>query len=540
MINITDLLKQGKKDVIWKEYCGFLDLSTDEFVEFQKKLLQEQIELLKKCKLGKEIFGSKALKSVKEFRERVPFTTYSDYSKYFLNKREDVLPEKPYLWTHTSGRSGEYKYKWVPYTKKLYDLLGKISLTQFILCSCKYKGDVPLKKGDRIIYTLATPPYTSGYIMQSLLDQHDFQVFPTPEKAMELDFQERIQEGFKMAISEGLDFFYGVTSIMIKISEQFSQANKSMKNNKEFSKLIRNPKVLFRLLKAVAKAKLNKREIMPKDIWKVKGVMCAGSDTSIFKDRVEKLWGKKPFEAYGSTELGMIAIQPFNCEGMVFYPENNFWEFIPEKEYRKMSEDKSYVPRALLLNEVQPNQEYVLVGTSLHGGALIRYIIGDLIKIISLQNQKAGVNLPQMVFSSRVDDMIDIGGFTRLTEKTIWRAIENSKTNYTEWTVRKEYKKKQPILNLYIELKDDTNSDVSHIEDKIHECLKQLDEPYRDLEMMAGVKPLKVTVLSRGTFKRYFEERQAAGADLAHMKPTHINPPNKVIDKLLDMSSWEI
>ena len=109
------------------------------------------------------------------------------------------------------------------------------------------------------------------------------------------------------------------------------------------------------------------------------------------------------------------------------------------------------------------------------------------------------------------------------------------------WSLEKqqEYQNEKPVLHCYIELKEKSES-VSSIEEKVHESLKQIDEPYRELEGIAGVKPIKITLLSKGTFQRYFEERQAAGADLAHLKPPHINPSESVLKNLLRMSSWQL
>jgi hypothetical protein len=135
--------------------------------------------------------------------------------------------------------------------------------------------------------------------------------------------------------------------------------------------------------------------------------------------------------------------------------------------------------------------------------------------------------------------VIDIGAFTRLTEKTVWRAIEGSGVPYEDWSIRKESGAGGPILHLYIELRDGA-PEPGVVAAKIHDSLKSLDEPYRDLEVITGLKPLSITVLAKGTFRRYLEERQAAGADLAHLKPPHVNASDTVIENLMRMSSWRI
>lgn len=539
MVNVTELLRQGKKKEIWDRFCGFLDLSIDEFMKIQKDLLMEQIERLAQCELGRKLLGKKIPRSVEEFRRNVPFTTYADYSEYLLNKREDVLPEKPYVWAHTSGRSGEYEYKWVPYTRKMYEVMGENLFALFLLSSCGKKGDISLKAGDKLIYSVAPPPYFSGIILQMFLDQFDFHVFPSPAEAIKMNFQKRIQEGIQKALVDGMDFFYGVTSVLMKISDHFSPSNGSKEHRKQFLKLLSRPKVFFRLFTAFIKAKLAKRTILPKDIWKIKGIICGGTDTSIFKEKIKELWGRIPCEAYGSTELGISSIQPWNSESLVFFPDYNFWEFIPKEEYFKIKKDPTYTPNTLLLNEVMPDKEYVMIGTNFHGGIFIRYNVGDLIKIVSLEDSEADIRTPQMIFSSRVNDEIDVGGFICLTEKTIWQAIEKSNLSYIDWTIRKELYDEKPILHLYIEMKDGTPN-ISEVEETIHECIKELYPPYQDMETMAGLKPLKLTVLSKGTFMRYYEEQQAIGTDLAHLKPPHVNPSDGVIDKLLEMSHWKV
>jgi hypothetical protein len=44
---------------------------------------------------------------------------------------------------------------------------------------------------------------------------------------------------------------------------------------------------------------------------------------------------------------------------------------------------------------------------------------------------------------------------------------------------------------------------------------------------------VEITLLPRGAFANYTSQRQAEGADLAHLKPPHINPSDKVLSLLL-------
>ncbi len=150
-----------------------------------------------------------------------------------------------------------------------------------------------------------------------------------------------------------------------------------------------------------------------------------------------------------------------------------------------------------------------------------------------MRNKKLGINIPQMTFESRADDLVDLAGFTRLTEKVIWQAIENTGIPYEDWTMRKEVRE-TPELHLYLELKDGYVAPETRIAMAVHEQLKKLDKDYADLEEMLGLRPLKVTFLPSGAFKTFTSWRQAEGADLAHLKVPHINPSEKVLHSLLN------
>ena len=50
-------------------------------------------------------------------------------------------------------------------------------------------------------------------------------------------------------------------------------------------------------------------------------------------------------------------------DGMYFFPDTSFYEFIPEEDMLKNLEDPSYVPRTCLMDEVVPGEKYEIVIT---------------------------------------------------------------------------------------------------------------------------------------------------------------------------------
>jgi phenylacetate-coenzyme A ligase PaaK-like adenylate-forming protein len=280
--------------------------------------------------------------------------------------------------------------------------------------------------------------------------------------------------------------------------------------------------------------------MLPKDLWSIKGILAGGTDCPIFRGRVEELWGGHCLELYGGTEGGIYAVQTWDNEGMSFIPNLNFFEFIPEEEYFKWQLDNSYQPRTILLDEVKAGEDYEIVITNLHGGALVRYRIGDIIRITSLQNEKLNIDIPQMMFDRRADELIDITGFGHLTEKLIWQAIENTSIPYVDWTARKEVIDSKPMLHIYIELKDSYIVSEQDMAAAIYDEFIKLDSIYHyniysvygDPETVLGVKPVEATLLPQGALARYISQRQAEGADLGHLKPPHINPSDRVLSLL--------
>jgi hypothetical protein len=251
------------------------------------------------------------------------------------------------------------------------------------------------------------------------------------------------------------------------------------------------------------------------------------------------MWGDYPLEGYGCSEFGLVAIQHYAGMGLVPCVRTCYLEFLELEDYGKWKQDRSYRPRLLRLSEVEADRDYVLVGTNFHGGALVRLIPGDAVRFLSLRDPAIGLDLPQLQVTSRIDDVIDIAGFTRLTERTLWTAVENSGIRYADWVVAKEVKNDQPLLHLYLEPRSD-GQDPEQARRVIHEELKRLDPQYKDLEDMAGIRPLVVTMFSHGTFARYQKERLAAGYDIAHLKPVHMNPKADVISRLVSMSAMKL
>lgn len=526
MLTKDELFQTGDQQRIWQKYCGFLDLSLTEFMEIQEHLLTEQIELVYDSPLAKK-FMPKKPKDITEFRQLVPLTTFDDYAAYLNEKNEDVLAVKPYCWAHTSGRGGTFK--WVPFTPSAMEWIGNGGTAMAILACANRKGEVNIKSGLRALHNLPPAPYFAGIMAPLLAEKIGARLIPPPDKYENVDFAVRTQAGFQIAMRTGVDFLTSLTSVLIKIGERFTESSGQLK----FNRHMLQPSIMLRLVMAWLRSKRARRALLPKDLWPLKGLMCYGMDTNIYREQLIRYWGKEPLEVYVATESGVIATQAWNKKGMTCVPFCSFLEFIPEVEWLKSRDDKDYRPSTVLLDEVKPGESYEIIITSLWGMPFLRYRLGDIIKVVALEDTKAGIKLPQIVFGSRTADLIDIAGFTRLDEKTVWQAIANTGIKYEDWCIRKEYEQDKPIMHLYIELKQEMKA--QELERVVHQKLADIDHDYRDLESMLGIRPLRVSLLPAGSFQQYYEEKQRAGADLAHLKPPHMNPSDAVIKELINL-----
>ena len=526
MPTAAELLRYGRKKEIWMKYCGFLDLNINEFSAIQERLLLEQMTILNNSIMGKKLLNNQKITNIDEFRQIIPLTSYVDYEEHFEKQEDDVLPVKAYLWAHTSGRSG--RFKWVPYTQYAYHKLGERVLSGVILAAARHKGDVRIDERDTLVYNTPPRPYISGVALRALAEHFNFRFIPSLDETEEMDFQERIAKGFDAALISGIDVLGSLSVVLVKMGERFAEGAHSTK----LSAKLLHPKALVRLLTGYIRSKVERRNLLPKDLWKLKALPCGGMDTSIYRDQIAHYWGIQPYEQYGSTEEGSIATQGWNKKGMTFFPDAAFLEFVPDDEWIKWKSDPDYIPETKLINEVETNKLYEVVITNYYGKPFLRYRMNDIVMFNALQDDETGVNLPQVEFVGRTNDLIDLSGFTGLIdEKMVWQSIVDTDIPFREWTIRKEEIKGRSLLHLYIELEEPVDGEV--VCTKVHENLKVLNPFYADYERMINDRPLKVTLLAPNTFQSYTQEMQTAGADLAHLKPPHMNPSKDILNMLL-------
>ena len=506
-MRFQEKLHQYSKKEIWEEYCGFLTLSSEEFMSIQNRLLLEQIEMWSASGIGQSILKGKHPRTVDEFREMVPLTTYEDYATTLLAKQYSALPEDPVVWVQTTWEGGIHPIKTAPYTKAMLDTFKHNVISCMILSTSRQKGEFDVRVTDHLLYSLAPMPYVTGLLPLLLEDEIDIEFFPSVKDAVKMSFKERNKQGFKLGMKKGLEFSFGLGSVLYYVSQSVASAQAGGMPLKE--KLLgTSPKMMWRYLRAKRKCKREHRDLLPKDLFQLKGFMCAGTDNRCYKKDLEEMWGVAPLELFAGTEPTCIGCETWNREGVYFFPDACFYEFIPEEELNRNMANPDYQPRTVLWDEVVPGGVYEIVLTVLKGGAFARYRVGDVFRCAGIGSQAEGNSIPRFQFVDRVPQMIDIAGFTRITEKSIQQAIQLSRLPIAAWTAKKEFTENhRPYLHIYVELERSNliNSAISIriLQDQLGIYFRYLDQDYEDLKKILGIDPLKITLLKCGTFELY-------------------------------------
>lgn len=526
-MKFQDKLKKYPKEQVWREYCGFLELNLDEYMYIQRRLMAEQLRVWSASGLGRELLRGAEPQSFDELRDALPLTSYADYADTLLARKAEKLPGEPIVWIQTTWEGGLRPIKLAPYTREMLDVYRRNVIAITMLASGRREGDFSVRAGDRVLYGGAPLPYATGLLPTLLNEDLAFEWLPDGNSGSGLSFSERIKTGFSMAMNGGIDFFFAIGSVANYITENFS---KVMVGGGSGRRRQVSPAIALRYLKAKYTNRKTGRPILPKDLFSIKGFVCAGTDAICYKDALERAWGVEPIEIAAGTESTCLASGSCGVRGMVFFPDACFYEFIPEEEMRRSLGEPDYQPRTCLMDEVRAGETYELVISVLHGGAFMRYRIGDTYHCVSAERG----GLPRFNYVDRIPSVIDIAGFTRITESSIDEVIAMSKLCIGDWLAKKEFDGRGiPFLHLYVEIRPEAmGSEVTQIKvltEHLSVYFKCFDSDYNDLKKLLGIDPLHITVLKCGAISAY---RHNTGRTLPR-----INPGMMDIQELLRLQS---
>jgi len=520
----------GRQDIIdpagaWDEYCGFLGLSIEDYMHVQNRLMEEQMSLWCPSGIGRHILKGADPRSIDEFRDLVPLTDYEDYADILLARREDMLPAPVVTWVETTWEGGERPIKLAPYTQGILDAFKRNGKSIIMLASASDWGEYHI--GTNVLSGLAPLPYLTG-LMGIILDQEfHFRFMPPHSTTRTMGFSARTKLGFKMALGSGIDYFLGMGSISYYMSKQLSKsvdgAGLNLRSGSHASAgkaasqaaAVCDPSgsvhqplsigAVSRVMKARKRAHAEGRTVLPKDLFDLRGFVVAGTDNACYKDDLERQWGIRPMELFAGTECGLVGTETWNRSSLYFFPDACFYEFLPV-EYVRTRE--RHLP-TVTIDQVQTGESYELVITSLRGGAFARYRTGDMYRCVGVGDVSDHSKLPRFHYVDRVPTVIDIAGFTRITENSINDIISLSRLPIRGWCAAKEFERESghPFLHMYIELEARELENMASSEETIRRHLELyfsfFDGDYESLRTILEMDPLQITFVQNGSFAAY-------------------------------------
>lgn len=507
-------LKKFSKQQLWNEYCGYLELNIKEYMYIQRRLMQEQISCWSASELGKSILHGEKPETIEDFIRCVPLTSYEDYAPILFRRDAALLPETPVIWIETTWEGGLRPIKIAPYTRSMLDSYKHNIMAMAMLVSGKSRADFNIRPGHRFLYGGAPLPYETGLIPSLMNEEMRFEWLPDSDEYSDLSFSERMKKGFKMAFSGGIDYFFAMGSVANYITENFDkQISSGSGGGVKVS-----PVIAARYLKAKYVCHKEHRKIRPVDLFRITGFACTGTDGKCYRDRLAEAWGVTPVEVAAGTESTCVGCDTWEQRGMVLFPDSCFYEFIPESEMLRSLDDPSYTPLTCLMDEVRTGAQYELVISVLHGGAFMRYRIGDVYRCTEIDKE---TGVPRFTYVDRIPAVIDIAGFTRITEKSINEVIRLSKLGIGDWVAAKEYAQDNtPYLHIYLEVTPEARANDVVTKQVLTEHLsvyfRYFDSDYKDLKKLLNIEPLQISILPYKTIENF---EKSHGEKLRRINP---------------------
>lgn len=403
-----------------------------------ERVLFKILNKSKDCKYGKE-YNFKSIKSIEEYKEKVPITNYLSYEKYIdemLKGEENILVgEEVEYFGHTSGTTG--KQKLIPVTKKSREVSSKymalllerfaynnfkdrwcyergLMIADTVTTSCS-EGGVPIcsatSGGMEAIKNILPKMYTSPYEVMKIKDKNE---------ALYLHLLFGLEDKNLFYIS-GV-FISNVLDLLRVLEEKSDMLVRDIRRG-SINRSLNIDEDKRKILSKYLKPNASRADELEKEFAKGFEGICTriwpkltyiasvtGANFSIYDDKVNYYTGSLPIysPAYAATEA-MIGINPYASKiRYVVIPDTVFYEFIPIEESDKNN------PKTYCIDELKIGEKYEIIITNYAG--FYRYRLGDVIKVVDYYN-----NSPEIEFLYRKNQVLNM-----VSEKTTEDHLKSS------------------------------------------------------------------------------------------------------------------
>ena len=396
----------------------------------QETLLRQLLLMHKDTELGRK-YHLGEIKTIDQFRDRIPILPYSSYEPYMeriaAGEKNILTPDPLVYLTLTSGSTGNKKL--IPTTRRSQNVVRQATLTSmgFLM---EALSDRNLEFGKLLVTNsvqrwgrtdggIDYGPASAGVLrMDNRLYQ---QFFAHPYKALQISdsvarhyicllfaLRDRFMRGmlanFPMLILRTCHYLEKYAEDLIQDLDKgtiagWLEISPEIRVQLE-SQWLANPQRARQLREILnSQGRLTPKLAFPG----LSFVACGRGGTSDFYfERFSNYFKDTPiFGAVFSSAEGMFSIYPdVNQDGSILAIESGFFEFIPEEQWQTQQ------PKTLLATEVKAGERYRILTTNL--GGFYRYDIGDVIEVVGFYEQA-----PLIVFRYR-----QAGQISSTTEKT--------------------------------------------------------------------------------------------------------------------------
>ncbi|MFC1825591.1 GH3 auxin-responsive promoter family protein, partial [Thermodesulfobacteriota bacterium] len=442
---------------------------------------------------------------------------YQRLSRGLLKMLDGWLPDEFGFPVKTTGTTGNPK--WYVHGKTADEIAQRNIIALFVMACADKSGTTKLRPSDRLMGLVGPAPYMGGMGVRGIIKQG---FTPIPElKTIDnvSDMRRRMMMTLKMIEKEGgVDAIGGIGVSLQTACRYFTDPVGLFKDNYQ-SMNFGIIKIIMYLMYLYKRMSGNKYEAV-QDVLHTKGMVVSGFDPEMYVNYLIENFEVNPFNVYGSSEC---------CISFLGRPER-FIDLIPalNASYFEFLDENGEIKKT---NQLEKGKVYEFVLTPFRS-VLIRYKIGDLFRVIDFMDD----GMPVLKFESRVDDILDIHNYYRMTTALANKIMISAGLSANDkWAFLKEIEPEDHLVLLMEKEWDYSEKEASK---RVFDVMLENDEFFnnyvKDYRIQDHWKVIKVEYLSKGAFMRYVLFKIKQGSEMGQMKPTKvIGPQQKEIADLL-------
>ncbi len=345
---------------------------------------------------------------------------------------EIILTGNVALWHCTSGSMG--KKKWIPWSYQDYST-ARLEIGRILF-------EAGLKPEDIMLSITLPAPFISGSLPYRVLESSATVGYPIEQI---IASPTSIQDSFELLMKRQPTVLLSTPSLILRIAEEIASRTPSILKKIAEEKGSLKLKIGSTLTKIIS--------IKPKHIFKkLRLGFFTAESLDPYRRVLQDLWGLEAFDLYGFTEGFGVGYECSEHNGLHFPSLNCILEIIPERELERERKQPGYTPEAVLLSEAEKNLTGALVVTDFKEALpLVRYRIGDLVKVVQVEECSCGSVCPKLKILGRVDDIINLG-IIRFSTISVDEILKSNMVNgrVDDWEIYVSRKNYKPMLTLTI------------------------------------------------------------------------------------------